>query len=130
MNPKAKLCLILNNAAFFTEKEVSEQWGDDWGDRPYEHNAGEPYPDDEYGIYKVFFEGPFETPAQKASCGNSKYSVEMINRGDIAWLAPTEDTNEDNDFSLIPIHAGIEYCEFKRIVCQSGGQVYEPTYWG
>ena len=38
-----KLCYVSNGVLYFTNKELSEQWGDDWNDHPYEHNAGEPY---------------------------------------------------------------------------------------
>ena len=27
---------------YFTS-DMAAQWGDDWDDRPYEHNAGKPY---------------------------------------------------------------------------------------
>lgn len=27
---------------YFTS-DIENQWGDDWDDRPYEHNAGKPY---------------------------------------------------------------------------------------
>ena len=29
--------------AYFTPVSLDEQWGDDWDDAPYEHNAGIPY---------------------------------------------------------------------------------------
>lgn len=38
-----KLCYISENIAYFTTLPLSEQWGDDWNDAPYEHNAGPPY---------------------------------------------------------------------------------------
>lgn len=37
-----KLCYVDNNEAWFTS-DFKHQWGDDWDDRPYEHNAGSPY---------------------------------------------------------------------------------------
>jgi hypothetical protein len=37
------LCYVDGCWAFFTTKPLSEQWGDDWNDAPYEHNAGRPY---------------------------------------------------------------------------------------
>lgn len=37
------LCFVKGNRAYFTRKDLDEQWGDDWDDRPYEYNAGEPY---------------------------------------------------------------------------------------
>jgi hypothetical protein len=37
------LCYVSENFAWFTTRSLEEQWGDDWDDAPYEHNAGEPY---------------------------------------------------------------------------------------
>ena len=37
-----KLCYVDGNKAWFTNN-FEKQWGDDWNDRPYEHNAGLPY---------------------------------------------------------------------------------------
>ena len=37
-----KLCYCANNIMYFTS-DMTAQWGDDWDDRPYEHNAGSPY---------------------------------------------------------------------------------------
>jgi len=37
------LCLVKDDRAWFTTKKLEEQWGDDWNDIPYEHNAGAPY---------------------------------------------------------------------------------------
>jgi uncharacterized protein (TIGR02996 family) len=41
--PGAALCYVDGGEAFFTTQPLSEQWGDDWNDAPYEHNAGDPY---------------------------------------------------------------------------------------
>jgi hypothetical protein len=38
-----KLCYVSGSFAWFTTQELSKQWGDDWNDAPYEHNAGSPY---------------------------------------------------------------------------------------
>lgn len=42
---KFKLCYIEHNAnrAWFTSADLKDQWGDDWNDAPYAHNAGTPY---------------------------------------------------------------------------------------
>ena len=37
-----RLCYLENNIMYFTS-DIKNQWGDDWDDRPYEHNAGKPY---------------------------------------------------------------------------------------
>lgn len=61
-----------------------KQWGDDWNDKPYEHNAGEPYTEDRYDIKKFIIEGNLKTPSLEYN--NSPYSVEDINNGCIGWL--------------------------------------------
>lgn len=60
-----KLCYIKDNAAWFTS-DLKHQWGDDWGDRPYEVNAGSPYStyfqngkETELKLKKVYFDIPF-----------------------------------------------------------------------
>jgi hypothetical protein len=37
------LCYVDGPWAYFTTQPLREQWGDDWSDAPYEHNAGPPY---------------------------------------------------------------------------------------
>ena len=37
------LCYVAANVAYFTTQALADQWGDDWNDAPYEHNAGTPY---------------------------------------------------------------------------------------
>lgn len=46
MSGEPRLCYVdgLDTlTAFFTTRPLAEQWGDDWNDAPYEHNAGRPY---------------------------------------------------------------------------------------
>lgn len=87
--------------AFFTPKSLDEQWGDDWNDAPYEHNAGWPYDSDivevnennvatrieEYDILKV----PFAIKSYNYAlpCDNhlnSPWSVQDINSDAVAWI--------------------------------------------
>ena len=82
-----KLCYVSGCWVYFTTQALDKQWGDDWNDAPYEHNAGSPYEwrlgstEPEYKILKLAYEGPFEEPCGYSS--NRYYSVEMINRGAI-----------------------------------------------
>ena len=94
MNPTKKapmrLCYVDGAFAYFTNQELKEQWGDDWGVMPYEYNAGPPYSSTHQDkkpwlLKKVAWDGPLCTPAELAG-SNSNYSVEMINNGAIAWL--------------------------------------------
>ena len=43
--------------AFFTEVPLSDQWGDDWDDAPYEHNAEEPYDHNAEEPYDHYYQG-------------------------------------------------------------------------
>src|SRR5690606_28896146 len=105
---------------------LDQQWGDDWDDAPYEHNAGDPYDwvdslkTPRYEIIRIYFNAPMLTPADKAWGGNSNYSVEQINAGQVAWLAPEHAPKEAK-----PIYAGVSIAEFKRLIWLSGGDIYE-----
>ena len=83
--------------AFFTPM-FERQWGDDWNDAPYEHNAGYPYDDyrDESGNnvdYEILMV-PFGYSDSNIwikfpndyGCGNSPFAVEDINHGAVAWM--------------------------------------------
>jgi len=120
-----KLCYIEGSTAYFTTQALSDQWGDDWNDAPYEHNAGSPYYFSEYDakqgrkewdILIVGFRVGMETPEQIAN-GNSRYSVESINRGDTAWLLPY------SGYSGKAIHAGVNLLEFQRLIKENGGEI-------
>ena len=124
--PESVLCYVDGSRAYFTTAPLGKQWGDDWNDAPYEHNAGRPYEDDGAVVGMVHFEGPYETPADLARDGNSRYSVEMINRGDVAWLAPERWLPEGH--AAKPIAAGTTYTEFVRLVHLAGGTVFEPIW--
>ena len=85
-----RLCYVDGPFAYFTTQKLSDQWGDDWNDAPYEHNAGRPYEWSEtdkapkWEILKVAFEAPLTTPDSDVS--NCSYCVRDINKGQVAWL--------------------------------------------
>lgn len=116
LKPDAILCYINSesNKAFFTSKPLDQVWGDDWGDKFYEHNSGEPY---EYD-FAVYFEAEMQTPAQIAVY-NSPYSVQDINSGQVAWLSssPYSDRNDR-------VMAGDTFTLFCRVVRQNNGKIY------
>jgi len=124
-----KLCYVEGQWAYFTTQELSEQWGDDWNDAPYEHNAGQPYdwqPNDKkkepWKIMKLAWDGPFETPSSEVA--NSSYSVEMINAMATPWLTRSRYRPE---LPMVRIMAGSTPEEFKDQVSLAGGHVYEMT---
>lgn len=87
--------------AFFTPKDLEDQWGDDWNDAPYEHNAGWPYDIDivevnennvatkieEYDVLQVSF--ALRSYNYTLPCDNhlnSPWSVQDINSDAVAWI--------------------------------------------
>lgn len=111
-----KLCYVNDNFAYFTRKELDKQWGDDWDDAPYEHNAGCPYYDNENEILMVAYCADLQTPCE--GFYNSPYSVRNINCGAVAWLY---DRYGDSN---VAIHAGCGVEEFINKVHKANGSVY------
>lgn len=138
--------------AYFTTKPLEEQWGDDWNDAPYEHNAGRPkepskrwyapdpqtrewregsdYNEDGTSMWQIVAVGirhGLRTPAQLAGC-NSRYSVDMINARETPWL-----TNEkwEHEFEgEQSIWAGMTLAEFIVQMEEWEGYVYLPReFW-
>lgn len=137
-----KLCYVTGNAAYFTTKDLAEQWGYDWDDAPYEHNAGAPYypsrpdlpnrhelyPDDwnedltpKWEILKVYWDGYFDLPESPYS--NSPFSVEQINAGVIAWLRPGDWSKNKKAI----IAAGTTFDKFVELIESNEGNVYIPN---
>lgn len=140
-----KLCYIEGNWAWFTTKDLDTQWGDDWNDAPYEHNAGDPYGpcqhkksgkcicdsckrdynkdgSPKWRIMKVAFEVDLIPPKDVSSACehvNSPYSVEMINNGAVPWLRPDKFTK-----TTVIIPAGTELNVFIDLIDAAGGTVY------
>ena len=115
-----KLCYIDGSIAYFTKLPLEKQWGDDWGDCPYEHNAEPPYYDTYDQIIKVAYDGyNIETPADTAGF-NSFYSVEMINSGAVAWLTK----KGYGDEKTITIQAGTNLRDFIDKIELMEGKVY------
>lgn len=95
---------------YLGEDDTNDYWGDDWNDRPYEHNAGTVYGEYVSAIVDVVF--PFDyivlEPCEDWHFNmNSPYSKEdMINKYTPCIVAykPNDDDNIwvlDNDFMKI-----------------------------
>ncbi len=126
MSDEFKLCFVDGNWAWFTTAPLHQQWGDDWDDAPYEHNAGFPYewrPDceiPEYRILKVAWDGSFIEPSFEHI--NSSFSVRDINNRIIPWLRPSY----GSDFKDV-IYAGDNLDNFIKIIEIGKGKVYIPA---
>ena len=91
-----------------------DQWGDDWGDAPYEHNAGCPYIEDGFNVVSYFINGHFKVPC--AGYDNSPYSVEEINElKRVPWLRTLENS----------LYAGATIEEFLKFCKENNIDVYE-----
>lgn len=129
-----KLCYVDRNKAWFTNN-FEKQWGDDWNDAPYEHNAGLPYDhwseliEDNEDIFKrkwkhheikhkvLYFEtADWDEVLPCDNFSNSPYSVEAINKQAVAWIH----TDKYN------ILAGTTIEEFIDIIEKHGGTIYLP----
>ena len=130
MKNKYKLCYIDGQKAYFTNN-LKKQWGDDWSDKPYECNAGEPYEswseliEDNEDIFKRKWKHHpiilktlyFETNdwLEEQPCDIGRFSVEDINKRAVAWLKTDK----------ISIMAGTTYEEFIKVIEENGGVIYE-----
>lgn len=119
------LCYVEHQWAYFTHAPLGSQWGDDWDDAPYEHNAGDPcdtaYIDgsqQDARIVRIAFDAELDTPASMA-CGNSQYSVQDINQLKVPWLQ-----SPDYLSTRYAIMAGTYLSVFKQMIQRAGGRVY------
>ena len=134
-----KLCYVDGNEAWFTS-DWKNQWGDDWDDRPYEHNAEPPYEHDyskpeqgikdgrgiypEIDIYKVIVTGAYNILLPCSNTINSPYSVEDINKGVVPWLTILDKDDKPTyikagatmEETLKAIKAGREYVDIYGLV--------------
>lgn len=139
-----KLCYIKEPWAFFTTQDLSEQWGDDWNDAPYEHNAGRPYEpcwhreggkscnckvckgdwnkdgSPKWEILQIAYEADLEPPG--GGRYNARYSVKSINAGAVAWLR----TSEYHTGAVVAIPAGVTLRRFVELVESVDGRVFLP----
>lgn len=129
MKKEYRLCYVDGQKAYFTDN-FEKQWGDDWNDKPYECNAGEPYNswseliEDNEDIFKRKYKHHqiklktlyFETNdwSERKPCDMGRFSVEEINKGTIAWV-------HTDKFNIL---AGTEIEEFIKIIKENGGKIY------
>lgn len=129
MKKEYRLCYVDGQKAWFTDN-FEKQWGDDWNDKPYDCNAGEPYNswseliEDNEDIFKRKYKYHqielktlyFETSdwSEQKPCDMGRFSVEDINKGTVAWV-------HTDEFNIL---AGTEIEEFIKIIKENGGKIY------
>lgn len=130
-----QLCFIDGPWAWFTSLPVKEQWGDDWDDAPYQHNAGNPHSEEGVTHVKVAFDGPLYPPGEGPrtrydgieATGSEGYfvAVEDMNRGEdrVPWLVETG-YGEMYGEAGVEIYAGASIEDFIDSVEEVGGSVY------
>lgn len=128
----AQLCYVEDGVAYFTTQALDKQWGDDWNDTPYEHNAGRPY--DDHIAEHENREPAWVIESLRFSAGdlvepreghwNSPYCVLDINvEKQVPWLRGDKYTpNEGRE-----IWAGTTLYEFFQLIADAGGKVYLPV---
>jgi len=140
-----RLCYIDRPWAYFTTRRpFADQWGDDWDDAPYEHNAGEPYcwlpgvsvrvdgvsqrlqnPEPKWDVAKVAFESDLAPPCEMARF-NSPWSVQMINAGEQAWLLdPKYGHRPESERWERVAEAGMAFEDFSVLIVARGGRIYQ-----
>ena len=119
-----KLCYVDPNRpkAWFTSN-WRHQWGDDWDDAPYEHNAGTPYhsyyednKEIPISLKELYFDLPYDYETPCSNIINSKYSVEDINNHRVPWIT----------YDKHYIFAGTSYSNFIKQIEELGGTIYLP----
>jgi len=104
--------------AYFTTGPLEEMWGDGWAKKPYECNAGDPYPphNREYRIFRVAYDGEWQMPCD--GHWNSPWSVKEINQKRVPWLQTLYAEER------IQIFAGTSLLEFIRLITRGRGHYY------
>lgn len=122
--PEPVLCYVSGDRAYFTTQPLEKQWGDDWNDAPYEHNAGRPYTwreghdtEPRWDITQIAFEADLKQPCHEYHY-NSPFSVQQINRLAVPWLKTC------SDYPASGIWAGTPLGMFKRIIWALDGRIF------
>lgn len=126
-----RLCYVDSPWAYFSTADPSDVWGDDWNDAPHDCNAGEPYDDKAPGLVKVAYDADLWPVGAGTFAGYVKdrwgwLSVQQINNGEAPWLVRIVYDAQSMRHDL-EIHAGVTLEEFKSMVAQAGGTVYEAA---
>lgn len=114
---------------YFINLSETDAYGDDWDDAPYEHNAGEPYYDDDEGVkIKCFIIDDAYYYIHPPCDGylNSPYSVEDINyRKEAPWLTFKKwDDKRKDFFSAGFLYAGEPMSKFLELWKELGFVLY------
>lgn len=96
-----------------------EQWGDDWNDAPYEHNADRVYGKYVEGTKDVFVDFDFSVLEPCSGTVNSRYSKEDMIKRRVPCLIVVNDKIFDEDSSALVHRHDFCYwagCEDKNVI--------------
>jgi len=122
------LCFADSGMLYFTTQPLEDQWGDDWDDAPYEHNAGRPYvpfrerDDKHWAIVALPWTGDLELPHEGML--NSPWSVRQLNARAHPWLQSHR--HGPSPFA-VKIWAGWTIRQVAQAIVKGGGMVYAPV---
>lgn len=124
------LCYVDGDWAYFSEAPPTDVYGDDWNDAPHDCNAGEPYR--QFETFKVAFDGDLEIVGVNDRDRWGYLSVDDINDGKAPWLVQVlygkRPLDDNGHLPLgVQIDGGTPYAEFKDLVAETGGCVYEAV---
>lgn len=121
--PPGGLCYVAYGYAWFTTAPITgegKQWGDDWDDAPYEHNAGAPYRKPGVTLTAVKYNcGTLETPADTVRTRG--FSVDYINANRIPWLRTRMFEVKE---PFIKVYPGDDFATFSAAIALADGDVY------
>ena len=122
-------CRIKGNLVRFYLGNDPEYWGDDWDDRPYEHNCGQVYDEYVLGYKDVVF--PFDysvlEPSNGAYNGNSRYSREDFKKGLVPCVVAIDNSkNADWYWEIDDFNRALGYKDVEKYYF---GDYMVPDVW-
>lgn len=144
----AVLCMVKGDTMYFTTQEIERQWGDDWDDAPWQHNAGNPYtpiataasfnkdtgqwetrlytvnPDGSipWSVYSCYWAGPFYSPSLDAEWGTSERARKFYSAEQLnAGVLPWLEHDPDDGTPVQKLMAGMPYTAVRALVERCGG---------
>ena len=97
---------------FLGDNDCKDYWGDDWNDRPYEHNAGLVYPEYVKATFDVAFQFDTLIAEPYLNVSNSQFSKEDMKNGIIPFLCVLPAESLKHAQEEIKIHGVGHYLDF------------------
>jgi len=125
------LCFINGPWAYFTTRALSDQYGDNWNNKPWTE-AGSPYLHRHYNpeldklnkweIYKIAYSGFWTLPYAIYPDLNHPTVLSINNDNSIPWLCSSNPHPKP-----IEVMAGTTLSNFCKLMRENGGYAYIPV---